>query len=85
MHEFQVDELVYYDSSTGLIKCKIQSINKDIKMRYIPDKPVKYTLIVTTLNHRIYKKGDIIESSYNWVIPRRAVYISFGQYRIRAY
>jgi hypothetical protein len=78
MHEFQVDELVYYDSSTGLIKCKIQSINKDIKMRYIPDKPVKYT-------YRIYKKGDIIESSYNWVIPRRAVYISFGQYRIRAY
>ena len=84
MYEFKINELVYYDSLRGLVKGKI--IDKYWANDFtLTPSSLKFTIQVTSLNHSVYRKGDIIETSYNWVIPRKAVYISSGQYRIKAY
>jgi len=86
MKNFNVGDLVYYDSMRGLVKGKIiEIIYNDDLFGITPSKAHLIKIRVTSKNHPIYKLGDIIESSRLWVIPRDRVYIRSGQYRIKSY
>ena len=84
MHEFKINELVYFDSFCGLVKGKIVDITWDDTMALTPNSQ-KFTIKVTALKHRIYKLGELIESSRLHTIPRDKIYTRSGIYHIRPY
>ena len=86
MHNFEINDKVYYDSFSGLIKGKLVAIDLDLRLRELPiNPPTKYTIKITSRSNKIYKLGDFVETIKSRIIPRDKVYIRSGQYKIKSY
>ena len=90
MHIFKTGELIYYDSMMGLVKGKIIAINWDSTILYnnvisITPNSQKFTIKVTSRNHKVYKPGELIESSRLWIIPRDRIYTRSGIFHVKPY
>jgi hypothetical protein len=82
-----VGNLAYYDSSAGLIPCRVLTITGEPGMANTGQR----VTVKLTANRRrvcgvwIYKRNEVIESNALHVIPRGSVCVRCGQYRIRGY
>ena len=86
MHNFKINDKVYYDSFSGLIKGKLVAIDLDLRLRELPiNPPIKYTIKITSRFNKVYKPGDFVETIRSRIIPRDKVYIRSGQYKIKSY
>jgi hypothetical protein len=81
MKPLAVNQLAYYDSFTGLIPCKVVSITGTPGFASTAQE-VKLTV---TAPRKGYLKGDTIITTGLNAVPRGAVHVSCGCYRIRAY
>jgi len=66
--------LAYYDSFSGFILCKVLSVNSNGRAE-----------IEITVSRGAYRKGEILEFSTLNVVPRSAVKVKCGQFRILKY
>lgn len=70
--------LAYYDAFCfGLVPCKV--------LRVYPNYRVKIQLTANRGRFDTYKRGEVIETQCSVVVPRDAVRIRDGKYRIRKY
>ena len=74
METLRAGILAYFDSFDGLIPCRVLSID-----------PQRNVCAQLTANRGAYKRGEVLESSHNWVVPRSSVYVRSGQYRIKSH
>lgn len=79
------DGLAYIDSCLGMIPCKVLSVTPSrIELSYGVltgfDAVVK-----VTANRPAYKRGEVIKRAHTNIVPRNAVFVRCGQYRIRKY
>ena len=70
--------LAYIDSFAGLIPCRIAAVG-DWSDRYSLAK------VQVTATRGAYKRGEWIETTLSRLVPRKAVHLRNGQYRIWAY
>jgi hypothetical protein len=86
MPELTVGCEAYYDSFAGLIPCKVTLI-KIPREEKNPGRPSTQHRIdfILTASRRPYEKGEKLTASALHVIPRDAVYVRSGQYRIGPY
>ena len=81
MEQLQIGDKAYYDSLRGLIACKVIDIRGTDGMASTAQ---SVTLKITGI-HPIYSRGEMLETSGLHAIPRKAVHIRDGIFRIRAY
>lgn len=65
--------LAFYDTFSGLVPCKVHSIRND-----------ETCTIVLTATRKAYKKGETLQIK-GGVVPRSAVRVRSGQYRIGSF
>lgn len=70
---YPIGTLAYFDSFSGLIKCKVIGHGECGEVR-----------IRITVSKGAYVKREIIEYPNLWIVPRDRVFIRSGQYRIKA-
>lgn len=78
MAALKTGDLCYYDSLTCLIPGKAVAIKKD------HNGSLQVTILVTA-DRGCYKRGETIETSDKWAIPRKAVRLSKLGSTIRPY
>ncbi len=78
MIELRVGSLAYIDSFCGLIACRVTDIQPSVYSKEV-------TAVVTARKARGYAKGDSVTFPSHYIIPRDAVRVRSGQYRIRPY
>jgi hypothetical protein len=70
----------FWDSMSGLVSVKLLAIETE------PRYALKTAVCrVTARHHRIYKCGEIIKTPLRRVVPKSAVHVRCGQYRIWAH
>ena len=74
--------LAFFDSFAGLIPCVVLSIRRDLRDPRIDATKVTFQLVAT---RGTYRKGEVLSFSAGSVLPRAAVYLRLGQYRVRDY
>ena len=80
MKTLTVGSKAYFDSFSGLVPCVVTDIRAD------RDYSHSYRIFVRfTAKRGPYRKGEIYESSHLHIVPREAVHVRSGQYRIGAY
>lgn len=73
----RVGSKAYLDSFIGLVKCVVKDIREISKGCY------DVQVLITSTSG--YRKGETVCTSSTWVIPREAVYVRDGHYRILPY
>lgn len=68
----------YFDSVSGLIPCKVLA-------HKTCDGVTQCQIEITGRLNRAYKRGEIMDVSPRWIVPRNSIITRCGQYRIRAY
>ena len=81
MEQLQIGDKAYYDSLRGLIACKVIDIRGTDGMA----STAQTVTLKVTGKHRLYSRGEFIETSGLHAVPRKAVHIRDGSFRIRAY
>jgi len=81
MYSLTVGCLAYLDSFYGLVPCRVLSIVGKSGMANTG----QHITVRLTASRQAYKRGETIESNALHVVPRRAVCVRCGQYRIRGY
>jgi hypothetical protein len=75
-----IGALAYWDSYTaGLVPCKVENVGAP------NDYGQRAVFVRLTASRGIYKRGELIGDSARGIVPRSAVYVRGGQYRIRSY
>lgn len=72
----RMNDLCYYDGMIGLVPCKLIGAERDSR-GYVTVR------LKVTAKRGPYDRGSIIETVTRYAIPRSAVYVRGGQYRIR--
>jgi len=72
INEYTAKDLAYIDSFCGLIPCKVRAIFEDSRQ----------VNVIVTVNRSGYKKGEIIISTFDRIIPRKQVYTKNSQFYI---
>ena len=71
----------YVDTFDGLIPCKVEAISG-----HSGTASSAHTITVRlTATRKAWRKGEVIQRSALSIVPRKAVHIRSGQYRIWAY
>ena len=68
----------YFDSFAGLVPCRIVAVGDWAD-------PSSLTRIQITAKRGAYRRGEFITEPLRHVVPRSAVHVRSGQYRIWAY
>lgn len=80
METLKIGSLCFYDSmGAGLIPCKLIKAETD-SMGF-----VRVTLQVTSKRGGVYVRGDKIETSTNWAVPRKSIKVRNGIKKIVPY
>ncbi|MGI0133672.1 MAG: hypothetical protein ACREBW_01780 [Candidatus Micrarchaeaceae archaeon] len=65
----------YLDSFVGLVPCKVLAISEEHRVT-----------VKLTAQRGAYKRGEVLpDQSARHIVPRSAVFIRCGQYRIRSF
>jgi hypothetical protein len=76
----------YFDSFlNGLIPCKVLAVRESKIELSHSDVPLIRVQFKLTAARGPYKRGEVLDASNNFVVPRGAVYLRSGQYRIGFY
>ena len=70
--------LAYFDTFAGLVPCRVT----EIFTTAAPGYSVRFKITAT---RGAYKRGETLDSHSRNVVPRSAVFVRSGQYRIRRY
>jgi hypothetical protein len=79
METLKIGSLCFYDSMAGLIPCKVAGAHRDERGFIMVD------LIVTSRKGGVYVRGDKIQTSTKWAIPRKSVKVRSGIKKITPY
>lgn len=79
METLKIGDLCFFDSMVGLIPCRLIAGDRS------PTGSLRLTLQVTSRRGGVYVRGDTIETSPNWAIPRKSVKIRNGVKKIVPY
>lgn len=76
--------LAYFDTFAGLIPCRVDRIEGTQRPDGIPssEQTAHFTL---TANRGAYKRGEKLSAWVLHVVPRKAIKVRSGQFRIGAY
>ena len=82
METLRIGDKAFYDSYyAGLVPCKVVAITGTAGPAGLQQR----VTCITTARRGPYKRGEKIETFGLHAVPRRAVVVRGGQYRIRAY
>ncbi|MFI6495978.1 hypothetical protein [Nonomuraea typhae] len=73
-------DLVYYDTFSGLIPCKVERIYT--QQEYPSNIIYTYVRAVVTKSYKGYEKGETIVAAWNQVCPRKSRVLIGHEYRI---
>jgi hypothetical protein len=75
-----IGALAYWDAYTsGLVPCKVTGYYRDDFFNQL------HVTVRVTAARGLYRKGEKVQAVPKDVVPRSAVYVRGGQYRIRSY
>ena len=83
METLKTGSKAFFDSYSGLIPCVVLAV-KAGPHSYGGEMDAMVTFRLTAERHG-YKKGETLTFSAGMVVPRKAVHVRSGQYRVRAY
>jgi len=82
METLKTGSKAFFDSYSGLIPCVVLAVKSNPRDYGVMDAMVTFKL---TAERHGYKKGETLTFSAGMVVPRKAVHVRSGQYRVRAY
>lgn len=80
--------LAYIDSFAGLIPCRVESIYSHCGPSGMTGNKTPrnmYFVVTVTATRGAYKRGDKVNESARWIVPRSAIYRRGYHYKIAAY